>query len=262
MSARVTLLLGKPPKPGTLLADVAREFEAADVSVSIRLPHDEPLSPESLTDQDLVVHRGLNPEAGRIVAELHAGAVPLCNPLPAHTLLQDRPRWLGALAAAGLPIPRSSTLTTWVAVRERAAEHAVVVKAISGTGRGTGVLGGRADELPAAAPFDGPYLVEERLAFDGTDRKLYVIGDQVRGLLKPSTLSNAHEAGGRPFTPEPELIDLALRSTEALGAHLAGVDVVITPSGPVIVDVNLFPGYRGIADAPRLVAAHLLAHLA
>lgn len=262
MTARVTLLLGKPPRQGTLLADVARSLERSGVKVSIKLPHDEPVSTESLEDQDLVVHRGLNPESGRIVSDLHTRGVTLCNPFPAQALLQDRLRWLSALAAAGLSVPSSSIVESWEAVREQAAAHAVVAKAIRGTGRGVGVLGGTADELPAAAPFAGPYLVEERLVFDGTDRKLYVIGDQVRGLLKPSTLSNAHETGGQPFEPGPELVDLALRSAQALDVHLAGVDVVATPSGPVIVDVNPFPGYRGIANAPRLVATHLLSHLA
>lgn len=32
-------------------------------------------------------------------------------------------------------------------------------------------------------------------------------------------------------------------------------------AGPVVVDVNDFPGYRGIPDAPALVAEHLLTRL-
>lgn len=45
-----------------------------------------------------------------------------------------------------------------------------------------------------------------------------------------------------------------------LGGHLLGVDVIATPAGPVVVDVNGFPGFRGIEDAPALVAAHIRAH--
>lgn len=44
--------------------------------------------------------------------------------------------------------------------------------------------------------------------------------------------------------------------------HLAGVDVVLGPHGPVVVDVNAFPGYRDVAGAAAAVAAHLLDHAA
>lgn len=32
------------------------------------------------------------------------------------------------------------------------------------------------------------------------------------------------------------------------------------PDGPVVIDVNAFPGFRGVDGAPALVAAHLREH--
>jgi ribosomal protein S6--L-glutamate ligase len=136
----------------------------------------------------------------------------------------------------------------------------IVVKALSGPGRGSQVLAGTAGTLPARAPFPGPYLVEARLPADDTDRKLYLAGGAVRGLLKPSTLTHPHVTSGTPFTPEAELVDLALEVGRVLDAPLLGVDLLRTPDGPVIVDVDGFPGFHGIDDAPALVTAHLREH--
>lgn len=108
---------------------------------------------------------------------------------------------------------------------------------------------------------DGPYLVEELIEHDGVDRKLYVAGSWVAGLLKPSTLTQEHTTDGDPFEVDPTLVDLARVATSRLDLHLAGVDVVLGPDGPAVVDVNAFPGYRGVDGAAPAVADHLLEHL-
>ena len=138
----------------------------------------------------------------------------------------------------------------------------MVAKAITGPGRGSQVVTGTGRTLPREAPFPGPYLVEERLPADGTDRKLYLAGRSVRGLLKPSTLDDSHTTSGTAFKPDRAQVDLAFRVQAALGVHLLGVDLLHTPAGPVVVDVNAFPGFRGVPDAAALVTEHLMEHLA
>ena len=64
---------------------------------------------------------------------------------------------------------------------------------------------------PADAPFPGPYLVQDRVAHDGWDRKVYVASRACRGLLKP--WPRRESAAQRPFAPEPMLGDLALADT-------------------------------------------------
>jgi ribosomal protein S6--L-glutamate ligase len=123
------------------------------------------------------------------------------------------------------------------------------------------VLSGDAASLPDDAPFEGPFLVEPLLRHDGTDRKLYVAGSSVRGLRKPSTLAAGHVTAGDPFDPDEGLRDLALRVGDVLGVHLYGIDLVLTDAGPVVVDVNAFPGFRGVERAELLVADHVLTHL-
>lgn len=258
---RITLLLGKRPKPGTLLDAVADLLVSAGPTVNVLLPHDHAVAIDDLRDETLVVQRGLRDDVSALLDDAHAAALPLCNPWPSERLLRDRMAWRGALEAAGIPIPDAIEVPDWDDVLSHAGSEQVVVKSLVGPGRGETVMPGSAATLPATAPFDGPYLVEELLEFDQVDRKLYVIGGEVRGLLKGSTLEHTHSTSGDAFTPGPELAELALRTRAALDAHLVGVDVVETPAGAVVVDVNSFPGYRGVEDAERLVAEHLLSHI-
>ncbi|MEE6280605.1 ATP-grasp domain-containing protein [Georgenia sunbinii] len=262
MPSRVTLLLGKPPRPGTLLAEVADELETRGLTVTVRLPHEEPVEAADLAAESLVVHRGLNGSVTSVLGELHHRGVPLCNPWPADRLLRDRRSWQAALAAAEVPLPPSITVERWPDVLARAGTQQVVAKAFAGPGRGTQVVTGTGRTLPRDAPFPGPYLVEQRLPADGTDRKLYLAGRVVRGLLKASTLEGRHTTSGTPFEPDAVQVDLALRVQRALGAHLIGVDLLHTPTGPVVVDVNGFPGFRGVPGAVPLVTEHILEHVA
>ena len=43
MVPRLTFLLGKPPKPGTLLAEVSGDLTDRGLPVTLRLPHDQAL---------------------------------------------------------------------------------------------------------------------------------------------------------------------------------------------------------------------------
>jgi glutathione synthase/RimK-type ligase-like ATP-grasp enzyme len=62
---------------------------------------------------------------------------------------------------------------------------------------------------------------------------------------------------GRPVPVEPEVRDAAVRTGAALGLGLYGLDVIESPDGPVVVDVNYFPGYKGVPDAAAMIADHI-----
>ena len=49
-----------------------------------------------------------------------------------------------------------------------------------------------------------------------------------------------------PITLTEEFEDLAVKSAKAVGAKVAGVDILEGPDGPRIVDVNSQPGWKGL----------------
>ncbi|MDQ4069776.1 MAG: hypothetical protein M3203_09965, partial [Actinomycetota bacterium] len=51
----------------------------------------------------------------------------------------------------------------------------------------------------------------------------------------------------------------AVAAGAALGLEIFGVDLVVGGDGPVVVDVNGFPGFKGVPPAAAWIADHLRA---
>lgn len=258
--AHVAFLLGKRPRASTIFPEVLDRLAAAGVDTSVHLPHDEQLDHGVVGSADLVVHRGLNAAAMELVADLHAAGASLINPYAGVLGLVDRVAMLRALD--GLPVPATRVVGTWPEVADAAGERRCVVKSAGGPGRGQSIVVGTAEDLRIDRGLEPPFLVQDYVVAGEFDHKLYLVGDQVRGLLKPSPLAVGHTTQGAAFTPDQSLITLARAVRERVGLDFLGVDVLVSEDGPVVVDVNDFPGYRGVEDAAELVAAHLLRRLA
>jgi ribosomal protein S6--L-glutamate ligase len=60
----------------------------------------------------------------------------------------------------------------------------------------------------------------------------------------------------------PEEREVAARAAKVLGLKLAGVDLLRSKHGPVVIEVNSSPGLEGIERATgRDVAGHIIGHL-
>lgn len=258
MSA-VAFVLGRPPGSGSVLPAVLTMLAARGLRVSVDIVGQRaPVGlPSRWAAADLLVPRGLGLPVLELLATL--AGVEACNTVGATLAARDKTTARGRLLAAGVPLPDAVVADRWDAVRAFGADRPVVVKAVAGS-RGRGVLvTDRAGSLPPCPPFDGPWITEEKIPGDGRDRKLYVIGSAVRGVLRtwpPRTLSDKR---GTTFDPTPQQAALADRAAAALGLTLAGVDVIHGPQGPVVVDINAFPGFKGVAQAARLLTDHLSA---
>ena len=53
------------------------------------------------------------------------------------------------------------------------------------------------------------------------------------------------------------LTEIAIRCGKALGLSIYGVDVVLNGNGPIVVDVNYFPSFRGVRDIADTLADHI-----
>ena len=96
---------------------------------------------------------------------------------------------------------------------------------------------------------------------DGYDLKVYGVGRRVavrRARFTPGRVDAAREPVEHP---DPGLGRIAVAAAEACGLECFGADFVVGPDGPVLVDLNAFPGYRGVGDAPAWVGDAVLAAL-
>jgi ribosomal protein S6--L-glutamate ligase len=122
----------------------------------------------------------------------------------------------------------------------------MVVKPVFGdNARGVHVIASR-DELLALRWDEPEVIAQAYVPSDGFDLKLYVAGEEVRAVRKPSPIACAGDARATPVALTEALRTLALRCGAVFGLDLFGVDCIETPAGPVVIEVNDFPNYSGL----------------
>ncbi|MGQ0846766.1 MAG: ATP-grasp domain-containing protein [Sporichthyaceae bacterium] len=91
------------------------------------------------------------------------------------------------------------------------------------------------------------------------DRKLYCIGGQLFGVQREWPARTEEQKHGEPFTVTPELREIALTVGRVVGADLYGIDVGTSDGSPCVLEVNPFPGFKGVPQAALRVADYLYA---
>jgi ribosomal protein S6--L-glutamate ligase len=173
------------------------------------------------------------------------------------------------LANASVPLPRSWVVASRAGLEElleRKECEAFLAKPPNGSMArgicrllGVGDLAGAgARAVIGALDEQRPLLVMEEVPSDGLDLKLYVVGGWVAAIRRPFPARTEAERRGEPAEVPPHIEEAALACGRALGLELYGVDVLTHGGRFRVVDVNAFPSYRGIEDAPRRVAEYLL----
>jgi ribosomal protein S6--L-glutamate ligase len=93
---------------------------------------------------------------------------------------------------------------------------------------------------------------------DGWDTKLWVIDRQIFAARRRSPLHAHASNGDDPLAAgnlPAEWTRIALAVGRAFNLHLYGIDLLMTAWGPLIVDVNSFPGFRGVPHADRALVS-------
>lgn len=86
----------------------------------------------------------------------------------------------------------------------------------------------------------------------GADIRAVVVGGKVVAAYKRQGKegefrSNIHRGGsGAPIRLKKAEKDMAIKAARALGLHVAGVDMLQSKRGPLILEVNSSPGLRGV----------------
>jgi ribosomal protein S6--L-glutamate ligase len=207
---------------------------------------------------------------------LSALGVKVLNPPRAVEAAVDKYLALAMLDASGLPVP-----PTWVGESAAEALEAfdalggdIVVKPLFGS-EGRGLLRVTDREL-ARRSFQtlerlGAVLYLQRaIRHPGHDLRAFVLGDTVIGAIRrhaPERDWRTNVAvGGRAecCVLDPEARRMALQAARAVGAELAGVDLLVDRDLDrlVVIEVNAVPGWRALAGATGIdVAAAILTYL-
>jgi fructose-1,6-bisphosphatase/inositol monophosphatase family enzyme/glutathione synthase/RimK-type ligase-like ATP-grasp enzyme len=252
---RICMMLVKhpPERKSPIVPEIQRLLAERGARVDVVHP-DEAVT--ALTDvraeHDLYVLKSGSEAALSLAGALHAQGARILNPYPAAAALRDKVVSTRILQAAGVPVPE-----TWVAVDEAALAPLLeggplIVKPYRGSqGRGIHVVHGPED---LAGGGEGVVFAQRYHRPDGRDLKIYCIGEQLFGVRRVWPPRTYEDKLGQPFTVTPELAEVARRCGKAFGLGLFGVDVVESDGRPYVVDMQAFPGFKGVPDAARLLA--------
>ena len=101
----------------------------------------------------------------------------------------------------------------------------------------------------------------------GTDIRAFVVGNRVVASMKRQSLdddfrSNLHKGGGgTAIKLTPEERRMAIRAAKAMGLHIAGVDLMRSDRGPLLLEVNASPGFGIEKITNRDVASKIIEYV-
>jgi len=175
------------------------------------------------------------------------------------------------LAQAGIPTPPTWTTESLPAARalvdREARDGPLVLKPLFGAqGKGLRLIR-RPQDLPGPEEVAGVYYLQ-RFQSNGTkdftDYRLFVLRGRVIGAMmrRAATWITNVKQGGRPFAVSPHLKmeRVAIAAAEAVGAAIAGVDVLMTADGGLtVLEVNSMPAWSGLQKVSKRNIAEAIA---
>ena len=234
---------------------------------------------ESLSGFDAIIPRigaSITFYGTAVVRQFEMMGVYSVNESVAISRSRDKLRSLQLLArkGVGLPVTAFAHYTKYTEdLINLAGGPPLVIKLLEGT-QGVGVV--LADTKTAAESviqaFNGlktNILVQEYIAESGgSDIRCFVVGDKVVAAMKRQGpegefRSNLHRGGSATavrITPEERAT--AVRAARIMGLNMAGVDILRSNHGPVVMEVNSSPGLEGIEAATgKNVAAEVVSFI-
>ena len=211
-----------------------------------------------------------------IIRQLDAMRIPHTLRAGALELARDKMSCLQALAAAGLPVPR-----TFLCFSVQEARHAarrmdrypVVVKLLEST-HGVGVaLATNQYQLDRIVEgflnFQSRVLVQEYIKeSEGSDVRALVVGEEIVACMQRRAQAgefraNIHRGATAVVYDLSEAErTMILRAARTVGVEVAGIDLIQSRRGPLLMEVNASPGLEGIEGTTGVDIAGAIVHYA
>ena len=176
---------------------------------------------------------------------------------------RDKLRSLQLLAKKGIGLPVTGFAHSIDATNElitMCGGAPLVVKLLQGT-QGMGVVLAETKKaaesvIEAFKEVRADILVQEYIAESkGADIRCIVLGKKVIASMERQGMegefrSNLHRGGkAKKITITPEERKTAIKAAKIMGLNLAGVDLLRSKRGPLVIEVNSSPGLEGIENA-------------
>jgi RimK family alpha-L-glutamate ligase len=188
--------------------------------------------------------------------KLERQGVLIINPTEAIEHCVDKYDILAILEDNNIPIPRTAATESVNEALKAFTElgEDVVAKPLFGS-RGIGATRIVDPEIAAtifkAITFHhGVIYIQEFIPHGTSDIRAFVIGNTVTAAMRrvAENWKTNYSQGAKPIRLKlsPNFEQLAAKAAKVVGCKIAGVDILEGPNGPVVVDVNSQPGWKGL----------------
>lgn len=270
----------EPPRSSTSVTyDVLNALKSSGADVEVVTERSGLIDLEHFKfDYDLYLFKSHSPLAESLAAAAHYRGAKLLNQYPATMKVRDKVLTDTILLQAGIPAPKTFITDSIENLRPIVREMPVVVKPYRGR-RGMGIeicmdeaqfndlvkrRAGQESSSDDDGGEDGTAL-GDRLIYaqqyqehEPFDYKAYAIGDYVYAIKRIFPAKTKEEKLGIPVGDDPELVELVRKCGKTFGLELYGVDLVKTPNGYSVIEVNCFPGYKGVPQGGERISNFIL----
>lgn len=234
--------------------------------------------PISLTDYQAIIPRfGItSTQMGcAVLAHFQAKGVYCLNNAQAFALARDKWQSLQQLLQAGIPIPATQLAGQEFSATATVAQatQPLILKTLSGS-QGIGVMLAESAKsavsiLETLRQANLPTLLQQFMQeAQGQDIRCFVIGSTLVAAMQRigqagEFRANFHRGGvARPIQLTEQEKHIAIKATQALGLDVAGVDLIRTQQGSLVLEVNASPGLELIEQTSRIdIASQMIAYL-
>ena len=246
-----------PPVPSPVLVEAYEILRGRGYTITEDIAEEVMQRPDLMQiEADMYILKSHTELSLALAGILFTQGANLLNPYQSCSLIQSKIITSKLLRKAGITAPDSWVGGDLSLAKELLEKHPLIVKPHMGH-RGAGISLCREpediDKIPAPQT---PMIIQEAIPGPGEDLKIYVVGDQVFGVKKEFSESSFAVAGRHvPITDEVRQI--SQKVGEVCGLGLYGLDIIESDRGPYVVDVNYFPGYKGVPKAAGMIADYI-----
>jgi len=185
---------------------------------------------------------------------------------------RDKLRSLQILARAGVGLPATGFANSTKNTKDLISVVGgppLVVKVLEGT-QGKGIVLAETQKaaetiIDAFRQLNANFLVQSFVKeAGGSDIRCFVIGDKVVAAMKRTAMegefrSNLHRGGSAELVKlSPAERSTAIKAAKKMGLNVAGVDILRSNNGPVVMEVNSSPGLEGIETITKKDVASMI----
>jgi ribosomal protein S6--L-glutamate ligase len=200
------------------------------------------------------------------LAQLEAAGTPVVNKPRTLEIAIDKYLSLAMLARAGIRVPQTIVVQGEASAR-RAWDQlggSCVAKPLFGS-RGRGIRRVASDSEAAAIGAGSVAYLQEFIPHPGWDLRILVVGDDAFAMRRVAAAGEWRtnvSLGGRPESVEvpAEVIAIARHAAATAGATIAGVDILPGPDGPVVLEINAVPAWKGLQSVVDTDLTEAVAH--